>query len=273
MHIQSAVDIAPQLQHWYDQDISVYVFDTEKVLAAVNHPKINLGVNSGDSFENLKSTISYQVLLAKQRLVEKVDLSHSSFGIPYVALSNPIFEDDQIAGVMTVVVSTESYDALLSAGEEILAAVEQISASAENLADASEELAVNAQNMSDETEQVRAQITHVAKITDQIKSIAAQSNILGINSSIEAARAGEAGRGFAVVAGEIRKLADTSKSSAISIEEDVAEVQNSVKVLIDSISSLAAVSEEQATGVNELTKALEQISRLAETLVRTGKRA
>lgn len=273
MLIQSAVDIASHLQNWYNQDITVYVFDNEKILAAVNHPKINLGAKVGEFLENYKSTISYKALMTKQRLVEKVDLSNSQFGIPYVAISNPISDNNQIVGVMTVVVSTESYDALLSAGEEILAAVEQISASAENLADASEELAVNAQNMSDETEQVRVQITHVAKITDQIKSIAAQSNILGINSSIEAARAGEAGRGFAVVAGEIRKLADTSKSSAVSIEDDVAEVQNSVKVLIDSITALAAVSEEQATGVSELKKALEQISGLAEALVRTGKRA
>lgn len=272
MHIQSAVDIAPHLQAWYDEDISVYVFDTEKVLAAINHPKINLGVNVGDLFEDLKSTISYKAIMAKQRLVKKVDLSNSQFGIPYVAISNPIFDNDQIAGVMTVVVSTEAFDALLSTGEEILAAVEQISASAENLVKASEELAANAQSMSDETEQVQEQIGHVSKITDQIKSIAAQSNILGINSSIEAARAGEAGRGFAVVAGEIRKLADTSKSSAVSIEDDVKEVENSVKLLIDSIGALAAVSEEQATGVSELTKALEQISSLAQALVKKGKR-
>ena len=271
MLIQSAVDIAPFLQQWYEQDISVFVFDTEKVLAAVNHPRINLGVKVGDLLQDLNTTISYKSITTNQRVIQKVNINKSQFGIPYVAISNPIHDRGQVVGVMTVVLSTESFDALLDMGEEILAAVEQISASAENLANASEELSANAQSMSNETELVREEINHVAKITDQIKSISVQSNILGINSSIEAARAGAAGKGFSVVAEEIRKLADTSKASAVSIEDDVKKVQLSVNVLIESFANLAAVSEEQAAGVSELTKALAQISQLAESLVQNGK--
>ncbi len=130
-------------------------------------------------------------------------------------------------------------------------------------------------------------INGMYKVIDDINSISSQTNLLALNASIEAARAGEAGRGFAVVAEEIRKLAEetqqmtanmgqfveaiksASNKSAKSVEHTITalgtvtekigtvweindENQRYMSEINDSISSLAAVSEEIGSSMAEM---------------------
>lgn len=62
-------------------------------------------------------------------------------------------------------------------------------------------------------------------MADSIASIAEQTNLLALNAAIEAARAGESGKGFAVVAEEVRKLAEESASSVITIQNTIERVE------------------------------------------------
>lgn len=66
------------------------------------------------------------------------------------------------------------------------------------------------------------EIDRVLKVISEISS---QTNLLALNAAIEAAQAGDAGRGFAVVAEEVRKLAESSKHSAMEIENLIKDIQ------------------------------------------------
>ncbi|WP_321402460.1 methyl-accepting chemotaxis protein [Maridesulfovibrio sp.] len=69
------------------------------------------------------------------------------------------------------------------------------------------------------------QSQHIGNIIYVVNDLADQSNILAVNASIEASKAGEEGRGFTVVAREIRNLSDQSKQSVAQIQSILADIQ------------------------------------------------
>lgn len=142
------------------------------------------------------------------------------------------------------------------------------------------------------------------EVIDGINSISSQTNLLALNASIEAARAGEAGRGFAVVADEIRKLAEeTQKLTAtmgnfvenirVASEKSAESATNTVnaldsmsdkigtiwdinetnmegmKQITSNVTSLAAVSQEISSAMQELEDQTFEISNQCEQLSQT----
>jgi methyl-accepting chemotaxis protein len=133
-----------------------------------------------------------------------------------------------------------------------------------------------------EIEESSRKISDIIQVIDEI---ARQTNLLALNAAVEAARAGEAGRGFAVVASEVRSLAQRSSQAAKDIKDLIGnssgQVQNGVELvnragqslqeIIGSIRSVAAIvgdianaSNEQATGIDQINKALAQMDEVTQ---------
>jgi methyl-accepting chemotaxis protein len=174
-----------------------------------------------------------------------------------------------------------------SSMEELASTVRQNAENAKQanqLATSASDIAVKGGQAVNEVVQTMSAISNSSKkiveIISVIEGIAFQTNILALNAAVEAARAGEQGRGFAVVATEVRNLAQRSAAAAKEISSlinasvtnvDIGSMQvdkagatmdeivTAVKRVTDIMSEIAAASNEQSMGIEQVNEAITQM--------------
>ena len=85
------------------------------------------------------------------------------------------------------------------------------------------------------------------------------TRILGFNASIEASRAKESGKGFGVIAQEVRSLADTSKSSADTIEQKIKSIGGFAAQIDKSAKESSELVSGTVSGIEELKSVISEI--------------
>jgi methyl-accepting chemotaxis protein len=169
--------------------------------------------------------------------------------------------------------------------EETTSSLEEMSASISQNADNSrqnEQMAVKGARDAEESgRSVQETVTAMRSIAERvsiIEEMSYQTNLLALNAAIEAARAGEHGKGFAVVATEVRKLAERAQRSAgeigamatgsVRVAERsgqlIGELVPAIKKTSELVQEVAAASQEQASGVAQINKAMSQVDQITQ---------
>ena len=186
-----------------------------------------------------------------------------------------------------------------SALEETAASMEQMSATvrqnasnareADQAATATRILAVSSGEIAGQAVSAMARIEdssrQITEIVGLIEEIAFQTNILALNAAVEAARAGDAGRGFAVVANEVRALSQRSSHALKEIKKQIVssdanvkmgvglvkqagdslgEIVESVKKVASLVAEIAAASQEQSLGIDQVGKAVNNMDQMTQ---------
>ncbi len=190
--------------------------------------------------------------------------------------------------------TSSSLQEMASMARQNTANAQEARSMAEGAADSTQKGAESVRHLSEAMTRIRDSSQATAKIVKTIDEIAFQTNLLALNAAVEAARAGEAGKGFAVVAEEVRALAirsaEAAKNTAELIEDSVANSEQGVAVqdeVLDRLreieagvgrvrqvmEEIAAASEQQTDGVDQINTAVEEMNGVTQNTAATAEEA
>ena len=185
--------------------------------------------------------------------------------------------EEQAASLQETSASMEQIAATVKKNAEQAQQANQSAGGTRDVADRGGQVVAKAVDAMARIEESSRKISDIITVIDEI---ARQTNLLALNAAVEAARAGDAGRGFAVVASEVRSLAQRSSQAAKDIKDLITssnsqvrdgvelvnkagtalnEIVESIKKVADIVSDIATASIQQATGIEDVNKALTQM--------------
>lgn len=164
-----------------------------------------------------------------------------------------------------------------SAADNVYRKIETAQEELTTIRELSEQTVQMSHSMRDDMDSLQGYIGRLNDVIEGIETISLQTSLLALNASIEAARAGEAGRGFAVVAGEIRDLAEQTQKLTQNMSEFVDNIKdasqksgNSTRETIDildnmtekigNVWSLNSENQEHVSKVNETISSIAAVS-------------
>jgi DNA-binding ferritin-like protein len=277
----------PQLRQFYNvlqllddllvSNVGVTLTDREKFVLYKRgkHLKQNLNIQAG--LEVKPGMLVYHAMVEDRRVVQRLD--SSVWGIPTIAVAIPIKnERNEIIGAASVQQDIDDQDALQHTAQKLDTYITDLASTLEELSAETQEIAATCRKLLDVVKQSQDRVNDTDNVLSFIKSIADQTNLLGLNAAIEAARVGENGRGFGVVAEEIRKLADNSSESIKKIDTTLKTIKGDSSYTTQQLEHLDTVIEQIAQaittvagGVQETTQTVNYLDNLAGKLSQSDK--
>ncbi|MGD7048916.1 methyl-accepting chemotaxis protein [Rossellomorea marisflavi] len=267
--LESFVQVAPLLNSLIQDDITVGIYDTEKLIINIPGKTFALNVKPGDPL--VDEDIVTKAIRANEELTAV--LPKELFGFPLIARAIPLHDDEgNVIGGVGIGTSLEKASALFEMAESFSVIVEQTAASIEDISASVTQLSGRVTDMTDQMKDVSSSAEEIGEISGVVKGISDQSNLLGLNAAIEAARAGEVGKGFSVVANEIRKLATNSKENVTQINDITKNIQGLLLSLNQSFQEVYTLTDTQSGSIQEFSATIQEISAKAQELAQLAER-
>ncbi|WP_290443125.1 methyl-accepting chemotaxis protein [Clostridium estertheticum] len=256
--------VLPQLKEMLQEDISIALCDTTKIIKNYAADSFSIPGNEGDILKHGEPI--WEAINQNKLMVGIVPKEY--YGFSFQAISYPIRDKNgQAIGCVAIGKDLTNKINFEESTESLFATLEQTNASIQELNQGSEKLFSIINDIVKSLKESEKSIQKNAEIVKSIHDIATQSNLLGLNAAIEASRAGEFGRGFSVVATEMRKLAHISKQSADNVSKDLEEMKKNMDAVLEIVDKAVEVSESQSLTTKEISSALEEITKSSEKIV------
>ncbi|WP_275420946.1 methyl-accepting chemotaxis protein [Fervidibacillus halotolerans] len=255
--LDAFLKVAPYLNQLVHEDITVGIYDTEKLI--INYPgkTFSLNVKPGDPLQ--EGDIITNAI--KQNETLSATVPKELFGIDLIAKAMPIHDrTGQIVGGIGIGINMDKAIQLSTISTNLSAVVEEVTATILSMADSITQLSNEINTITERARETAEKVGKIEGISHLVREIADSSNLLGLNAAIEAARAGEHGRGFSIVAEEVRKMANTSKQHAEEINDHTNQIQNHIKQLNHLIQSVNEEASSQSAAIEELTATMQEIN-------------
>ena len=262
--LDAYVKIAPSLHKLMQEDMSISVYDTEKLLIYIPATTFNLNLRPGEPL--VDGDILSTAIKGNKEMAATVP--KEIFGVPFASRVIPLHDEQgRVIGGVGVAMSIERANQLHDVAEKLSSIVENTVDSLEDLTRSAFDLANRVSGVSDQMKEVSSGADQIGEISKVVKGVSEQSNLLGLNAAIEAARAGEAGRGFSVVADEIRKLATNSKENVTQIDEIIKGIGEAINNLNTAFAGITEFVDHQVSSIQEISTIVQDIGKSSQTLL------